>query len=229
MDEPVFNLLDPCMYAVDFSHQDKNNDKKCAEILSSSNPDKDYEFFWLTFKNSIIPYVGKDVDMIKKFSKSLDVLQKEKKYDEIKDEITIFLYKHAESIAAHLIFSSCYVTCMHFTVNMKRWKKIDDEFDISDPNEFPWVNNVKVIGKIGTKRSPHRGYVINELKKIYTTKDYCPLFEYGIENGLALVVDMCAYHVDFNKYFTNKSDAKKFKNSKGCKLVRLLKGKIDTK
>jgi hypothetical protein len=227
MDDITFNLLDPYVCSVDFSQQDKDNDRKCANVLSSSNPDKDYEFFWLTFKNSVIPYLGSNSINIKKFSNMLNDLQKEKKYDDIRENISDFMYINIDIIAKHILRSSCFVLFMRCNVNIARWGKIDNEFacDISDPIEFEWVNNIRVLGKMGIKKHHHKEYVLNELKVICTTKDYTKLFEYGVKNNLSSVVKMCSSHIDLQKYLP-ESYVKKYGQSKGSKLIRLIKNKI---
>ena len=227
MDDIIFNLLDPCVCSIDFSQQDKDNDRKCANILSSSNPDKDYEFFWLTFKNSVIPYLGSNSENIKKFSDMLNDLQKEKKYEDIRENISDFMYMNIDTIAKHILYSSSFVLFMRFNVNMVRWGKIDSDFadDINDPIEFEWVNNIKVLGKMGIKTHPHRNYILDQLKVIYKSKDYIGLFEYGVKNNLSSVVTMCASHIDLHKYLSD-SHVKKYGRAKGSKLIRLIKDKI---
>lgn len=227
MDDIGFNLLDPCVCSIDFSKQDKENDKKCANVLSSSNPDKDYEFFWLTFKNSVIPYLGHNSENIKKFSSMLNDLQKEKKYEDIRDNISDFMYMNIDIIAKHILYSSSFVLFMRFNVNIARWGKIDTEFadDINDPIEFEWVNNIRVLGKMGIKKHLHRNYILDELKIICESKDYTRLFEYGVKNNLSSVVKICASHIDLHKYLSNYH-VKKYRCAKGSKLIRLVKDKI---
>jgi len=232
MGDLTFNLLDPCVCSIDFSQQDKDNDKICMNILNSSNQDKDYEFFWLTFKNSVIPYLGKNAENIKKFSSKLNELQKKLKSGEIekeviREEISDYMYDNINMIAIHILYSSCFVTFMRFNINLMRWGKIDEDFayDITDPYEFEWVNNIRVLGKMGIKKHQYRKYILEELKKVHTTKNYGPLFEFGIKNNLSSIVEMCGRHIDMCSYF-NETDAKRYKNAKGNKLIKLLKDKI---
>lgn len=227
MDEIAFNLLDPCSGCIDFDKSIKH-ETNCIEILNSTNDDKHYEYFWITFKNSIIPFLGKHVEYIKKVSFELNELQRMKEYDKIFTHISIFMVTNIETIAKHVLQSKSFVMYRRFDINLKRWNAIDTKFfeRILDSKKYEWTRNIRILARIGIKQNKWQDEILEKILNVYDSKNYDQLFMFGIEHNLSLVVDMCYPHVDRGKYFKCNGDVNKYENAKGQKIIRILKYKL---
>lgn len=121
------------------------------EKLNVNNPDYDMEFFWYGFKNLIKNYYqnvedngyifSKEID---NFSELLNVLQKEKKYSEIYNNIYMFLKKFLKASFKTLVNYSNGVSCYLFTW-LKRYHKIKEAVKLELPNQY---NKKQFLDKI---------------------------------------------------------------------------------
>jgi hypothetical protein len=109
------------------------------EILNSGEQDAVYEFFWYNFKSSVVNFAqASQLDSIKRFAREVPVLSKKlndlkshKRYDDIIDEINIFLRNFLWSAIESNADSNEY--SYHLNIansNLKRWlnlPKIKDD------------------------------------------------------------------------------------------------------
>lgn len=110
-------------------------DGSFEHILKSNNADKECEFFWLTFKTSIIKFVGIQLKkVIITLSEELNNLQKDKKYEDIKSHITSFMNNHIEDVIICILKSLDCVSISHLRTNISRWEKIDRNFKCNSIN-----------------------------------------------------------------------------------------------
>ena len=112
------------------------------EKLNINNPDYDMEFFWYGFKNLIKNYYQNVEDEgyvfskeINNFSESLNVLQKEKKYSEIYNNVYVFLKKFLKAVFKTLVNYSNGVICYLFTW-LKRYNKIKEAIKLELLNQY---------------------------------------------------------------------------------------------
>ena len=90
------------------------------KILETNNPDKHLEYFWLNFKDAIFNVLDDDEKRdITMLSNKLNILQKDKKYDDIKD----FIEEHFQKFGWRYMRRTFYNKDDTF-INIKKWKKI---------------------------------------------------------------------------------------------------------
>jgi hypothetical protein len=104
--------------------------------LNVTNPDYDMEFFWYGFKNLIKNYFHTIQDndyifskKIDEFSENLNLLQKDKKYSEIYENVYNFIKRIINSIFKDLNFSNPRAI-MYLVSWIKRYNKIKDSIKI---------------------------------------------------------------------------------------------------
>lgn len=217
-----FDLLDSEIYGTEYCITYDHSD-----ILNTKQPDKELEYFWLTFKNSIIKCIDvKLVEYIKKISDELNELQKIEKYDDIKNKISEFMNKYIESICKEVIAKGEYYTISHLETNINRWTKYDNQFSEYIEKLF-FVKASIIISKIHKKNKSAILYVIKNIVKlqkeqIYTI--YTDLFEYAVKNNMSLLAELVAPYINFNKY-VNETDKNihNYKYMKGLKLIKFFK------
>jgi hypothetical protein len=162
------------------------------KIISLNLPDKEYELFWLSFKNFIIKILNiEDTKELLNLSDSFDKLQIENKYDIIKNNITDYL-----TLRFYYFYKLCLVTknkeyLYYLFLNYKRWSKIDDVFNeyICDDINYLILN---CLYKQSSKNNKHIDYLINSffLLEIRDNKKEIleELFLYSIKNNLPLLL-----------------------------------------
>lgn len=100
------------------------------DILQTSNPDKNVEFFWYTFKDSIQDFLNEqEKKEVNDLSKKLNTLQAEKKYEEIERYIKL----HLEDIGYKIMAKDNAYKASHLMTNLKRWSKIS-RYDVCEEN-----------------------------------------------------------------------------------------------
>lgn len=219
-----FNMLDSMISSVD--RYDEKNDIEL--VLSTNKPDKYMEYFWLTFKGNIIDHVGeKNKKYIISFSKELDVLQTEEKYDEITKKISVFMNTHIDDICKYILRTNNHNLSMHLSTNIHRWIKNDPNFKQSIENLFS-VKCVFVISKMYSKKNPHRKKIFDWIYKIFTcdnsiyNNECNMMFKYAVKHNLASVVDLLKQKINLEIYTDDKYFDRIYHNTKGYKLIKFL-------
>lgn len=116
---------------------------KFGHIIKQNHPDKEYEFFWYGFKESIINFINAShnikyshqiLEYLDKKSNALNILKEKGNYEIIKYEIEHFIVWIAKCL--YLINYDDYHFSIYLT-NLKRWNKwILHEND----NQFKWMD-----------------------------------------------------------------------------------------
>src|SRR5690606_37269717 len=116
-------------------------------ILETKKPDKELEFFWLTFKTSISSYLN-DIEKyeIEQLSYKLNKLQNKQKYDKIE----LYIKSHIEKIGYSMMYNADYYKISHLDTNIKRWKKLTGNDIYDNNNTFYCI--LKIFVKLGNKR-----------------------------------------------------------------------------
>lgn len=219
-----FNLLDPSISSVPFNGDEI--DTKHSTILKSENPDKHMEYFWVTFKDSIINYVGaNDVRHIKNFSDRLNVLQKNKEYSIIFAEISKFMKTSINTICEHIIKSKDSSAICHLHTNITRWKNIDPEFsEVLEKNDI--IKMLLLLSKLIKKKNDHYVVLNRMIIDSYLTsgtkeKGIKELFDFGVEHNICSLVEILLPSIDLRIYLGET--AEKYKNMKSTKLIKEIK------
>lgn len=224
-------LMDPLNETVPFNDGDIIISKASdfQYILETNEPDKDLEYFWLTFKDSIINHVGeKNKINIHKFSSTLNDLQKNKKYDDIHKKISKFMIANINIIIKYIIRTNDYTVHL-LNTNIKRWRKFDVLFDnMANENEF--IQFSSFFEKIQKKKSNHKDQA-DEIKKLIkelldTKSDDAQeirmkLFDIAIEFKLSSLLDILLKNIDMELYFGE--NAAKYKIMSSDKIIKELR------
>ena len=227
-----FNLLDPCISSVIFDGVEINTkySDDHSDILKSENPDKHIEYFWVTFKDSILSHIGEDNShRIKSFSKKLNDLQKKKEYNTIISEISDYMKKNINIICKCIINSNNMDTICHLHTNINRWKRIDPSFE-EIINKDDIVKSVILLSKIIKKKNNHfikvNKMIIDSFLISGTNKQKIKeLFDFGIEHNICLIIEFLLNHVDLHVYLGEETD--KYKMMRSSKLMKKLREQLD--
>ena len=201
-------------------------------ILSSDNPDKQYEYFWLTFKDAIIEHLPSDLKInIVNLSSTLNQLQKEKKYDKIFELISNFMNTHIKEICHHILISKNYNAVWFLQINIRRWCRINEIFDTNTidiklcfilsncmKKDFNNIEELflKIIELV-------KLYNIPDVNRVYITNNIEDIFSFGIENKLTLLLDELRIYVNLEKFKKDGIDLKIHKHTKSIKFLNLFK------
>jgi hypothetical protein len=209
-----------------------NND--FSDIILSNKPDKDFEIFWLTFKNSIKDIIPKNMLLIlKKYSEELNVLQQEKQYDKIIIKITDFMEKYLILITKIIILKGNGLKILHLTCNINRWKHFDEKFKIDCMLE---VQLAILLASYYKKKNIYYNEVLN-LIKIYinitidTTitstniEKYDKLkifFEFAIEKKLSSIINILRNFINITIFMKEGYEHKNYMNARSHKLLKYI-------
>jgi hypothetical protein len=219
-----FNLLDPTISSFEFGEKVRSSATH-DEVLNSNKPDKQIEYFWLTFKDSIVQYIGKqNAQNISTFSEALNILQKENQYDTIMLEISKYMKSNINTICKFIIRSKQPAPILHLHTNITRWKNIDPSFQkVIDDSIL--IQFLFVLSRIIKKGSDKHVNVLDFVIDTYTCGQLNvikrkELFEYAVKNNICSIVELLLPNIDLTEYFGE--DIYKYKNISTKKLIREL-------
>lgn len=208
---------------------DSQYENNLLDISQSSNPDKNLEFFWLVFKNSINKFIPKQLQLtIQSYSDELNKLQKLEQYNEIKIKITTFMNDNTDVICKFLLLNGKYTDLLHMYTNIHRLKKNDSSFDTSTmlnttllliiatyyKKKYIKVDEIYNLIKEYIGLPEHSNESYNKLEK---------LFEFGITNKQTMILDNLRNFVDIEKYIKPEFNTSKYKTAKSLNLLKILK------
>lgn len=208
-------------------------DIKCFNFLETENPDKEIEFFWITFKHSIFPYVG-DVNTkrIELLSAKLNNLQKIQKYDDIKYKISEFMCVNTESICNLALVARKKIFIRRLSTNIARWTKMDNDYAniVSDSLK---IKLFIAISRSMRRRAPDDVHLMNIVLKFFSEQSTCDndatlheLFEYSCNKYLVTIVEILIHYIDINRYFLTNDDCGKYKNYSGLKISKIIETRL---
>lgn len=238
-DAPIYSSVDPQIA------------QKHLEVLKAKKEDADIEFFWLTFKDSVINYLDKKTQTkIQDLSDTLNQLQLEKKYEEIQKIIS----NNLDEIAwRHVLTHDSYHGC-HLITNLKRWRTISGKK--LPRNELAFASlivmihyNEKYLKYFYQKNDKSEDDKIKQsvLKEILERlsdlafefvkddatdeskdKAIIKIINYGIENKLESLIHHMYKCVNLTLFLKDKNDTVALKmisskNGKARKILKILK------
>ena len=180
-------------------------DGSFEHILKSTNADKEYEFFWLTFKTSVIKFVTiKLKKNILSLSDELNTLQKENKYLEIKHSITTFMKSNLENVMECILKSLDATNICHLRTNIVRWQKIDENFVCCSINYDLLIvvkNLVLKNNDYVTLLENYREYLnTRDVNKIYM------IVSDSIDSNLPSILNVFRNIIDVSKFIKDDCD-----------------------
>jgi hypothetical protein len=208
----------------------KNIDDKIYIVHQTNNPDKYYEIFWLTFKNFAIKYMNtKSINFLILLSSQLDELQQEKKYDEIKDLISLYIKQNINNICKNILLKKCKSGMTNTLTKIKKWNYIDNTI-LDFCNNTINCSQIILLGRLIYRNNKHVNNLIDmfydlELEKI---KNYKTIFLYGIDNNIVSLIDLLYIYLsdnDISEICKITWDGSIYNNITGRKIIRIIKNK----
>lgn len=207
-------------------------------VLSTQNRDREIEFFWLTFKDSMknIKAVHSDCELdkinIDKISEQLNALQKEaqelekidnlrhqrlitNKYNQIEQKIL----ETIEEFTDELLYLGKYHVNIHYSF-IKKWNKISKLHPLTVKSEsyVTFMMYKLVLKYLSAEREGS-----NQLQEQLLDGDYEAMLETAISNNYGTIIDHLRELIDVNLYI-EETYGKKIGTTKmsGDKIIRLL-------
>lgn len=138
------------------SNANQRGDNSFQHILKTEKPDKEIEYFWLTFKKSIHPYVDKhEQNNIKKISDTLNKLQKEEQYNQIE----YFISKYLHDICFSILMTKDFTEIDHLKTNIKRWERIS-KYKIFNKNDLVGIM-LGIASSIKTRNNKNKNKILD--------------------------------------------------------------------
>lgn len=195
-------------------------------ILDTNNPDKELEYFWVTFKNSIMSSLSnEEKNEIVELSNKLNDLQSEERYDEIEK----YIKNHIELIGYRYIIENNGYKARHICVNLNRWKKLTGRKLFNNKNVFNKIIRIYNNIYLKNKTDDHYNDIKLLLAKYSTDKNIIHLEKimnisiehkiYGIINKLKNILNIDDF---INNEKKSKINKKLLKKSRAIKMIKYL-------
>lgn len=217
------------------------------KLLATSNPDKHYEYFWMTFKTLIYKIVPADLQaIIDIYSSKLNALQKQKNYLEIVITISEFMTNNIVPIIAHGFVHDSYNVLRLIRINVRRWMAIDTSFsedflqntieytlllpvsnyiNKSDPRIDNVCDYIKDYFKHCIKFEKYTsGCLTKEQSEILFFKLTC-IVNSSIEAKTSSVLDGLCKFIDMTLFYKDDVDKKRYRKVLGAKLLNFAEPK----
>ena len=193
----------------------------------SLNPDFEIEEFWYGFKQSMINYYQyiykkEKITEIKEWSKKLNILQSEKRYEDIE----INIQKYIINYAFDLIKNNAEYYPNILLSNIKRWNKISNKYNFNNIENESYSIMYKlfnIYNKIMRRDSIHEYIdIVKDFEIDYKKEVFINLLIFGIKNNEASVVEFSRKFFDIKEIVKNKFDIEINNNLSTIKLLKLV-------
>lgn len=180
-------------------------------ILSTDNKDKEYEYFWYGFKNSMLSYNPTPISqsIIDEYSIHLNKLQQFKEYTKIKLSIKYYILNFID----YIIKSSNLHYCNILYSNIKRWNKISS-------------NEYTITGK-DIKYCYFKLYILSLKKKNNILRDMVREYKYledilvyAINSNNATIIDILRNTIEVYKEINNIYNTNYIHDIRGKKILQ---------
>lgn len=191
------------------------------------NPDFEIEEFWYGFKQSMINYYQyiykkEKITEIKEWSKKLNILQSEKRYEDIE----INIQKYIINYAFDLIKNNAEYYPNILLSNIKRWNKISNKYNFNNIENESYNIMYKlfnIYNKIMRRDSIHEYIdIVKDFEIDYKKEVFINLLIFGIKNNEASVVEFSRKFFDIKEIVKNKFDIEINNNLSTIKLLKLV-------
>jgi hypothetical protein len=187
------------------------------DILLSNNPDKDYEFFWYSYKNLINKYLNtEEQKTISYISDKLNHYKTAQKYDHIKDLISDIIFDFNNDYNYKILQTVNYMDIIYLYNKLTKWQKINKTTNLNN-NMFYIL--LSIANKCALKYNKNVNYlnILKIIKLIDFTKDiqstiFIDILKISLENNFATIIDICKNINQFNEYIYLINEKFKTKN-----------------
>ena len=200
-----------------------------------SQPDKDIENFWISFKCAISNfYRVYDINKsVKNFSDNLNKLQKDKKYIEIELKIHNFICEFLLDVTNKIksIKTNRCTYLYHLRIiltNIKRWEKLRKsniffKDTIQMENIYFLISeclkqSIKVIEK--KKYDDTVIFFFDDIDNIIRLKEFSTILDYAIDVESSNIYNLVSKHFDSISYLNKKYDISLKKYTSGKKIIK---------
>ena len=163
----------------------------CEEKL----PDHDIEVFWLNVKQSILNFYSQHKLIqrpVEKWSNTLNLLQKDKKYKEIEHKIMQYLSLY--SIDLLRLGNQYYINIL--MTNLKRWDKLTDKykfFDKDDTDDNNKETNIalillEIVYSLLKSATPLKD-LFEDIELYIIYEDFTKLIEFSVSHNKPSILD----------------------------------------
>ena len=193
----------------------------------SLNPDFEIEEFWYGFKQSMINYYQyiykkEKIIEIKEWSKNLNILQSEKRYEDIE----INIQKYIINYAFDLIKNKAEYYPNILLSNIKRWNKISNKYNFNNIENEKYNILYKlfnIYNKIIQRDSIYEYIdIVKDFEIDYKKETFINLLIFGIKNNEASVVEFSRKFLNIKEMVKNKFDIEINNNLSTIKLLKLV-------
>ena len=196
-------------------------------ILENNFPDKEFELFWLGFKQSIINF-SKIYDVkipIQTWSNILNWYQVQKDYCNIKKHIHIYISYYATYIFR---YADTYHTSILWT-NVKRWNKITNNYRFDDSeNKKLYFNIYHLLLDIfrtillGNKQNKEILEFYKDISEDIREEDLYIMVDLCIKFKLGNIIDKINTYKNFNSYIEDRTNIKLPPKISGKKIIDMI-------
>ena len=196
-------------------------------ILENNFPDKEFELFWLGFKQSIINF-SKIYDVtipIQTWSNILNWYQVQKDYSNIKKHIHIYISYYATYIFR---YADTYHTSILWT-NVKRWNKITNNYRFDDvENKKLYFNIYHLLLDIfrtillGNKQNKEILEFYKDISEDIREEDLYIMVDLCIKFKLGNIIDKINTYKNFNSYIEDRANIKLPPKISGKKIIDMI-------
>ena len=212
-------------------------------LLLTNNKDKYYEYFWLSFKQSIYEdssiYIQNEIDI---YSNKMNEFQKQKKYEDILLCIEEFFSNNINRIIAEMFLLNK-LNLGLLKTNIHRLNKFQPSFVLKSIEYDLLVIITNMIDKGNYNKielidnyfnqyfqncisfDKYKNKNLTQNQKIKLQYNLYNLVNLCIEHNIISLIDMCARYIDITLFYKENVDKKRFKYNKGNKLIKLLEKK----
>jgi len=212
-------------------------------LLLTNNPDKYYEYYWLSFKHSF--YESSSVYIKNKiiyYSNIMNLLQKQQKYNDILLCITDFFSNNINRIIAETYLLNqgkfgLLKTNIHrlikfqplFIVKSIEYHLLNVISNMCNNKKFDKLHIIdKHINDYFKKSLYFEKYNIGCLlldQYLQLNKVLYTIINLSIDQNMVSIIDVCALYIDITLFYKNNINKNKYKVVKGIKLIKLLEQK----
>ena len=189
--------------------------------MNPNNKDYEIEMFWYDFKKSMILYyknklINRPIDL---WSNNLNLLQSEKKYEEIELSIRNYISLYGIDL---LRGRNDYEIGILLT-NIKRWNNLTNKYNFESSN-IKYHNIIFLLLDIFQillyKNDNEIDKLFGEIELYIIYHNFEPLIDYSIKYNKASILDKLNNFVNINKYIENKYKIKLAKEISGIKILK---------
>ena len=160
--------------------------------LNPDDPDFYIEEFWCSFKISLFNFysnIKKSCSHIEVWSKNLNNLKSQKKYNDIENTIREYMSKYAFDLIK--FNDSIYINDI-FITNIKRWNKLSSKFNFKNSIDYSKILTIFLIYNEIKKHGDKYNHVINQyiIESILKYNLFDHIIKFAVNNSKTKILEL---------------------------------------